>query len=464
MPLKKMPLQVTRRPHPPGLQSFLQNRSDAKAIAKQGKGGDTEVAHLTPGEKIVPPQAQTPALNAQIDDNLNDAGLDSSAFTSGSPLSKVNSKTGVPEYSGDPAATASDPTLGGVGGTATSPTGVVGGAAAQTPDANATASAGVDPLHPANWVTSVDDQNFYGTTPHGASFTLPKSQIAAVKAANPGNTNAMWASLGNHIYNSYAGQGAQAPSSPQPPAQGDQSGASFNQLRSNDRGAEAPQTAQHPEDTARALLNSHIQQYGSNGIAPHVLSALTPSTPSQGTPGGVTPGAPGSFQPPAVPPTTPAVGSPVPTPTPAPAQSAAPADPTKGAPIPGSTPNANYAGGQQGISTQPPAATPTTVFPGTPDTPAATVTPNTAPFAGITGNVNQALDSMNAFRATRSNGALGPTNANLRYAAPATAPATPSTAPTNYTAPAPVDPNDPYLQYLEHGSTGGGGVGSNYAQ
>jgi cellobiose-specific phosphotransferase system component IIA len=44
----------------------LVNAIQAQLLALQGRGGDTEIAHLTPGEVVLPRSLQTPALMKQI--------------------------------------------------------------------------------------------------------------------------------------------------------------------------------------------------------------------------------------------------------------------------------------------------------------------------------------------------------------------------------------------------------------
>lgn len=38
-----------------------------KALARQGRGGDTEIGHLTPGETVIPPSLITPELRRELD-------------------------------------------------------------------------------------------------------------------------------------------------------------------------------------------------------------------------------------------------------------------------------------------------------------------------------------------------------------------------------------------------------------
>lgn len=67
--------------------------------ADQGRGNDTELAHVTPGELMVPPefQQEQPALMHKLYHAMMQAGLDPSEFTVGEE-SGANPDTGMPEY------------------------------------------------------------------------------------------------------------------------------------------------------------------------------------------------------------------------------------------------------------------------------------------------------------------------------------------------------------------------------
>ncbi|MEQ8510646.1 MAG: hypothetical protein RIB43_16705, partial [Rhodospirillaceae bacterium] len=71
---------------------------EAKLLALQGRGGDTELAHLTPGEMIVPPQLQTPEVVRALQQAAHTAGIDMAQYTAGSQASRVNPETGLEEY------------------------------------------------------------------------------------------------------------------------------------------------------------------------------------------------------------------------------------------------------------------------------------------------------------------------------------------------------------------------------
>jgi hypothetical protein len=84
----------------------------ADELASKGRFGDTEIGHLTPGEIVVPVQAQTPGVLRAIKGAMGEANLDFGRYVVGGP-NRVNPKTGAPEFSGYDG----EGTGGGLGGT-----------------------------------------------------------------------------------------------------------------------------------------------------------------------------------------------------------------------------------------------------------------------------------------------------------------------------------------------------------
>lgn len=76
----------------PKIQALLQQ------IAGMGRGGDTLLAHLTPGEMTVPKEVQTPKLMKELNNAYVKAGVHPLQFTAGSPQSSINPATGLHEY------------------------------------------------------------------------------------------------------------------------------------------------------------------------------------------------------------------------------------------------------------------------------------------------------------------------------------------------------------------------------
>lgn len=67
-------------------------------IAAMGRGGDSLLAHLTPGEVAVPPEVQSPKVLATLNKEFNKKGVQMDQFTAGSPNSSLNPSTSLPEY------------------------------------------------------------------------------------------------------------------------------------------------------------------------------------------------------------------------------------------------------------------------------------------------------------------------------------------------------------------------------
>jgi|GEM_PF-4248699 len=81
----------------------LVNALNAKLLALQGRGGDTEIAHLTPGEVVLPSSMQTPQLMSQITEHAARQGIDPARLSVGSRANSVNPETGQREYALPPA-------------------------------------------------------------------------------------------------------------------------------------------------------------------------------------------------------------------------------------------------------------------------------------------------------------------------------------------------------------------------
>lgn len=82
---------------PPQIQQALAQQV-LQGAAQQGRGGDSMIAHLTPGEKTVPPEIQTPKVLATLNKAYKDKGVQPQQFTAGTPQSSKNPSTGLPEY------------------------------------------------------------------------------------------------------------------------------------------------------------------------------------------------------------------------------------------------------------------------------------------------------------------------------------------------------------------------------
>ena len=67
-------------------------------LALQGRGGDTKVAHVTPGEVIIPKRLQTPELMAALAAAARANGMDPAKLLVGSGRNSINPNTGQPEF------------------------------------------------------------------------------------------------------------------------------------------------------------------------------------------------------------------------------------------------------------------------------------------------------------------------------------------------------------------------------
>jgi hypothetical protein len=74
------------------------NAIQARLLALQGRGGDTEVAHLTPGEVVIPRALQTPAVMRALATEAARQGIDTSRLSVGSPANSRNPRTGQQEF------------------------------------------------------------------------------------------------------------------------------------------------------------------------------------------------------------------------------------------------------------------------------------------------------------------------------------------------------------------------------
>lgn len=67
-------------------------------MASKGQGGDTIIAHLTPGEIIIPLNVITEELAGQIEAAFKAAGVDPYMYVAGSDKQQINPETGLPMF------------------------------------------------------------------------------------------------------------------------------------------------------------------------------------------------------------------------------------------------------------------------------------------------------------------------------------------------------------------------------
>ena len=70
----------------------------ARELAAQGRGGDTEIAHVTPGEIVLPQPLQTPAVLDALREAAMRANIPLEQLRVGSGHNSINPQTGQPEF------------------------------------------------------------------------------------------------------------------------------------------------------------------------------------------------------------------------------------------------------------------------------------------------------------------------------------------------------------------------------
>lgn len=88
---------VSAREHPDLVQA-----AQTRILALLGRGGDTELAHVTPGEMVLPAPLQTPEVMAAVQAAAQNAGIDVGQYTVGAQANSVNPETGMVEFQGAP--------------------------------------------------------------------------------------------------------------------------------------------------------------------------------------------------------------------------------------------------------------------------------------------------------------------------------------------------------------------------
>jgi hypothetical protein len=73
-------------------------RLQAQVLALQGRGGDSSIAHLTPGEIVVPLSVLTPDLRRKLAQAAREAGIDPLTLIVGGERNAINPRTGQMEF------------------------------------------------------------------------------------------------------------------------------------------------------------------------------------------------------------------------------------------------------------------------------------------------------------------------------------------------------------------------------
>ncbi|MFM9972715.1 MAG: hypothetical protein ACKVQK_30420 [Burkholderiales bacterium] len=79
-------------------RQHLSRAAEAHRVAAEGRGGDTDIAHVTPGEMVLHPSQLSPNTLAMIVKDLARGGIGVGEVSVGSADARVNPRTGVAEY------------------------------------------------------------------------------------------------------------------------------------------------------------------------------------------------------------------------------------------------------------------------------------------------------------------------------------------------------------------------------
>jgi hypothetical protein len=98
----------------PRREPKLVQQLQTQVLALQGRGGDLAVAHVTPGETVLPAWAQTPELMNYLANLARLHGVDPARYQVGSGRNRINPRTGLMEFAdlapgADDARTFADP-------------------------------------------------------------------------------------------------------------------------------------------------------------------------------------------------------------------------------------------------------------------------------------------------------------------------------------------------------------------
>ena len=79
-------------------ESQTATRAQARKLARKGRGGDNAIAHVTPGEIVVPQALQTPEVMAALDWAAAGLGIELDRFRVNAQANSINPETGAPEF------------------------------------------------------------------------------------------------------------------------------------------------------------------------------------------------------------------------------------------------------------------------------------------------------------------------------------------------------------------------------
>lgn len=81
------------------LRAVMEQGVPEQGLEEEGRGTDTVVGHLTPGEIVIPVEVlSNPDLSKAIEMAFQESGIDVSQYTVGSEANNINPETGYPEF------------------------------------------------------------------------------------------------------------------------------------------------------------------------------------------------------------------------------------------------------------------------------------------------------------------------------------------------------------------------------
>ncbi len=86
----------------PAIHGDLLQQIQSRVLSLHGRNGDTEVAHVTPGEIVLPKSLQTPNVLGALRKAAADANIPLDQLWIGSALNSINPSTGRPEFAAFP--------------------------------------------------------------------------------------------------------------------------------------------------------------------------------------------------------------------------------------------------------------------------------------------------------------------------------------------------------------------------
>lgn len=84
----------------PAIHGDLLQQIQSRVLALQGRNGDMEIAHVAPGEVVIPKALQTGEVMDALSGAASHHGIDTERLRVGARGNSINPETGAPEFSG----------------------------------------------------------------------------------------------------------------------------------------------------------------------------------------------------------------------------------------------------------------------------------------------------------------------------------------------------------------------------